>query len=50
MREFNKIYERLGIVIHPKGESFYHDKMRELVPQLEAEGKLTHSDGCKVCF
>ena len=50
LREFNKIYERLNIVLDPVGESFYQKKMETLVPELEAAGKLTASDGCKLIF
>ena len=50
LREFNKIYERLNIVLDPVGESFYQKKMETLVPELDASGKLTLSDGCKLIF
>ncbi|MCU6708002.1 arginine--tRNA ligase [Paenibacillus sp. J5C_2022] len=49
MREFNKLYERLGVSFnHVLGESFYNDKMDAVVQQLAEQSLLEDSDGAKV--
>ncbi len=51
LREFDKIYERLGISFDVTlGESFYNDRLPELVADLEAKGLATRSDGALVVF
>lgn len=49
--EYNRIYELLGIrhdVV--LGESFYNDKMEDVVKRLEAKGLLKESEGAQVVF
>lgn len=46
---YSKIYERLGIVIEERGESFYNSLIPPLVEELKARGLCKESDGA-VCF
>ena len=47
--EFQKIYDLLGIKFDSiSGESFYSDKIGEVVEILEKSGKLTESNGAKI--
>lgn len=49
LKEFDKIYNLLGIKFDSiKGESFYIDKMQEVVDILEKNNKLTISEGAKI--
>ena len=49
MREFSKIYDLLGIKFDSqKGESFYIDKMPEVIEILEKNNKLIDSEGAKI--
>lgn len=36
--EFQKVYERLNVTLIERGESFYQNKMKDLVDSLEKEG------------
>lgn len=47
--EFNRVYERLGVSFDSyAGESFYSDKMQEVVDILDEKGLLVDSEGAKV--
>lgn len=47
--EFNKVYDRLGVSFDSyAGESFYSDKMQEVVDILSEKNLLTESDGAMV--
>jgi len=46
---YSRIYERLGIVIEERGESFYNSLIPPLVEELKARGLCKESDGA-VCF
>ena len=49
MDEFNRTYDLLGIKFDSvKGESFYIDKMQEVVDILEKNNKITISNGAKI--
>ena len=49
MVEFNKIYDLLDVKFDSwKGESFYADKIDEVVEKLEEQGKLIESEGAKI--
>ncbi|SHI96570.1 arginyl-tRNA synthetase [Clostridium cavendishii DSM 21758] len=49
LKEFNKIYDLLGVDFDSwAGESFYNDKMDDMVKELETKGILTESNGAKV--
>ena len=37
--EYENIYQRLGIKIIERGESFYQSMMQDVVKNLEAKGK-----------
>ncbi|XP_033111883.1 arginine--tRNA ligase, cytoplasmic-like [Anneissia japonica] len=50
-QEFEKIYARLDIKnLIPRGESFYQDRMKDVVTELEEKGMLEEDDGRKVMF
>ena len=49
LKEFDKVYKMLGTKFDSlNGESFYIDKMPEIVELLEKSGKLENSEGAKV--
>lgn len=49
LMEFNKVYDMLKIKFDSyAGESFYNDKMDEVVKMLEEKGLLTESHGAQV--
>ena len=49
MQEFNKIYDLLDVKFDSiKGESFYSDKMGEVLDILEKTGKVEESNGAKI--
>lgn len=49
MQEFNKVYDLLGIKFDQiNGESFYSDKMQEVINLLEKSGKLIESNGARI--
>lgn len=49
MKEFNRIYDRLGIKFDSyAGESFYNDKMAAVVKEIEEKNLLTLSQGAKI--
>ena len=51
LREFDRIYERLGISFDVTlGESFYNDRLQALVDDLEGKGIASRSDGALVVF
>ncbi|KAB2898749.1 MAG: arginine--tRNA ligase [Kofleriaceae bacterium] len=51
MQEFKAVYELLDVHFdHEGGESFYEDKMPEVVQMLEAKGLLAESEGATVVW
>lgn len=49
LREFQKVYDLLGSNFDSwNGESFYTDKMPEVIKLLNQSGKLEESDGAKI--
>lgn len=49
LKEFNKIYEILGITFDSyNGESFYNDKMQEVLDELENQGISTIENGATI--
>lgn len=49
LREFHRIYDRLGVTIdHAIGEAFYNDRMPAVVKALQFKGLLSHSEGAQV--
>jgi arginyl-tRNA synthetase len=49
-REFAAIYDRLGVSLEERGESFYNPMLPGIVTQLEETGILEESDGAKVVW
>ncbi len=49
MKEFNRIYDRLGIKFDSfTGESFYNDKMQAVVDEIKNKNLLTKSQGAMI--
>ena len=49
LKEFQKVYDLLGVKFDSvKGESFYTDKMQEVIDILDKNNKLIESNGAKV--
>ena len=49
LKEFKRVYDMLGVQFDSyNGESFYSDKMPEVVDILKEKGLLTESDGAQV--
>lgn len=49
MKEFNRIYNRLGIKFDSyAGESFYNDKMQAVVDEIKNKNLLVKSDGAMI--
>jgi len=49
MQEFDKIYDLLGVKIdYAHGESFYGDKMPEVIEELRAKGLTKKSEGAEI--
>lgn len=49
-REFQKIYDRLGVTLQERGESFYNPMLKDTVDKLEAQGVAQLSDGAMCIF
>jgi arginyl-tRNA synthetase len=49
-REFQKIYDRLDIVVHERGESFYNPYLQDVVDDLMAAGLLVVDAGAGCVF
>ena len=51
LREFDRIYQRLGVSFdHIRGESYYRDRLADVVAMLEDKGLARDSEGAKVVF
>ncbi|MFV0520467.1 MAG: arginine--tRNA ligase [Lachnospirales bacterium] len=49
LREFNRIYDRLGVSFDSfDGESFFNDKMKPVVEEIDRKGLLKESQGAKI--
>ena len=49
LKEFQRVYDLLGSKFDSyNGESFYSDKMQEVIDKLEDTGKLVESEGAKI--
>ena len=49
LKEFSKIYNVLNVKFDSyAGESFYQDKMDEVISILESKGRITESNGAKI--
>jgi arginyl-tRNA synthetase len=49
-REFQKIYDRLGVQLQERGESFYNPRLKDTVDELMDQGVAELSDGAKCVF
>lgn len=49
-QEFSKVYERLGVKLVDRGESFYQSRMESVVKMLQNSGMLEEDEGRKVMF
>ncbi|KAI5774563.1 RARS1 [Gulo gulo luscus] len=49
-QEFNKIYDALDISLVERGESFYQDRMNDVVKEFEDKGFVQVDDGRKIVF
>ncbi|KAG5501484.1 hypothetical protein JKF63_03313 [Porcisia hertigi] len=47
-REFNEIYDRLGVTIEERGESFYNPLIPKVLNLLDQAGHIEVSDGAKL--
>ena len=48
--EFQKIYQRLNVTLTERGESFYQDRMVQVVEHLEKSGVLEEDEGRKIMW
>ncbi len=49
LKEVGRVYDRLGVTFDSyAGESFYNDKMKPVLDELERDGLLEESDGAKL--
>ncbi|KAK9266631.1 hypothetical protein L1049_022863 [Liquidambar formosana] len=49
-REFDKVYQRLGIQLEEKGESFYNPYIPGVLEALSKQGLVEESQGARVIF
>ncbi|KAF5913214.1 hypothetical protein HPG69_016829 [Diceros bicornis minor] len=49
-QEFNKIYDALDVSLIERGESFYQDRMNDVVKEFEDKGFVQVDDGRKIVF
>ncbi len=49
-REFQKIYDRLDVNLTERGESFYNDKLSQVVQDLDECGLLVEDQGAQCVF
>jgi arginyl-tRNA synthetase len=48
--EFEEIYQRLGVTVTEKGESFYEPYLADTVQELEGKGLVVVDDGAKCIY
>lgn len=49
-REFQAIYDRLGVELNERGESFYNPMLKDVVGELQEKGVAVESDGAQCVF
>ncbi|XP_062570274.1 arginine--tRNA ligase, cytoplasmic-like [Saccostrea cucullata] len=49
-KEFQKIYDRLGVTLVERGESFYQEMMKDVVKLLDHLGKLEYDEGRQIMY
>lgn len=47
-KEFQKVYDRLGVTLEEYGESFYNDRIPGAIDALAAAGLVAKDDGADV--
>lgn len=47
-REFQKVYDRLGVTLEERGESFYNEMIPGTIEGLRAAGLLSKDDGADI--
>ncbi len=50
LRHCRQAYDRLGVTIETRGESFYNDKLADVISALEGKDLVTISDGASCIF
>ena len=48
-KEFQKVYDRLGVTVHECGESFYNDKIPPVIEEFEKAGMIQLEQGGAKC-
>jgi len=49
-KEFNKVYDRLDVSVEECGESFYNDKILDVIKEFEAKGFISIEEGGAKCI
>ncbi|KAJ4832752.1 hypothetical protein Tsubulata_019794 [Turnera subulata] len=49
-KEFDQVYQRLGVQLEEKGESFYNPYIPGVIETLTSQGLVTESEGARVIF
>lgn len=49
-REYQVIYDLLGVQLEERGESFYNPMLSTVIEDLKGDGLLEESDGAQVVF
>ncbi|EEF48160.1 arginine--tRNA ligase, chloroplastic/mitochondrial isoform X2 [Ricinus communis] len=49
-KEFDKVYQRLGVQLEEKGESFYNPYIPGIIDALSNQGLVEESEGARVIF
>lgn len=49
-REFDKIYNTLGVTIEERGESFYNPYLNDVIKDLNEQGIAEENEGAQVVF
>jgi len=49
-KEFQALYDRLGVSLTERGESFYNPMLQETLTELQELGVVEESDGAQVCW
>ena len=49
-KEFDKVYQRLGVTLKERGESFYQERMKTVVQLLEKAKMLEEDEGRKIMW
>lgn len=47
-KEFQKVYDRLGVKLEEHGESFYNDMISSTIDALDSAGLVSRDDGADI--